>query len=211
MHYSAIILAAGSGNRMGLGFNKLLYSLDHQTIIEKTVQVFEQDQDCTQIILVISNQDLIQMKQLFHERVEYVIGGAQRMESSYQGVCQAFEKMVMIHDGARPYVSLEELEACKKMMETAKACLLMVPVKDTIKVVSHQQVVSTLNRNELMAALTPQCFEKELIQSCLEKALHSNQSFTDDASVVEYYSSEPVRMVLGSYANIKITTLQDLK
>ena len=210
MNYSAVILAAGSGSRMGLGFNKLLYSLENQTIIEKTVHVFEKDKDCTQIILVISENDFEAMRRIFRDRVEYVFGGKERMESSYQGVRKAKEEVDMIHDGARPYVSDVELNNCKKTMEKANACLLMVPVKDTIKAVKENQVVSTFNRSELMAALTPQCFKKSLIEECLCKALQSKQSFTDDASVVEFYSDEPVIAVEGSYANRKITTKEDL-
>lgn len=210
MKYSAVILAAGSGSRMNMGYNKLLYRLDQQTIIEKTVNVFENDPACSQILLVLSQTDMKAMNEIFHDRVEYVLGGTQRMESSYAGVTHAKEKIVMIHDGARPYVSLKELKDCLQTMETHRACLLMVPVKDTIKVVKDNVVVSTPQRSDLMAALTPQCFEKDLICDCLTKAMHSDQIFSDDASVVEAFSDEPVQVVLGSYANKKITTKEDL-
>lgn len=208
--YSAVILAAGSGTRLGLGYNKLLYNLDEQTIIEKTVSVFEKDIDCKEIILVISKNDEETMKTIFKERVSYVFGGSTRQESSYNGVSHANQEIVMIHDGARPYVSQQELDACKKEMQISEACLLMVPVKDTIKVVRNGVVETTPNRSTLMAALTPQCFKKSLICECLEKAMNSTETFSDDASVVEKMSDVPVHVVLGEYSNIKITTKEDL-
>ena len=178
--------------------------------IEKTVDVFEKDIDCKEIVLVISKNDEPVMKDLFGNRVLYVFGGATRQESSYNGVSHASQEIVMIHDGARPYVSQKELDACKKKMLECDACLLMVPVKDTIKVVKDGIVVNTPNRNTLMAALTPQVFKKQLICDCLEKAMHSTETFSDDASVVEKMSDIPVHVVIGEYSNIKITTKEDL-
>lgn len=208
--YSAVILAAGSGSRVGLGYNKLLYEIDGKTIIEKTVNVFKKDSDCAEIILVISKDDEYSMKKIFENTVKYVYGGDTRQESSYNGVSQAVNDIVMIHDGARPYVTQKELNACKEKMQECDACLLMVPVKDTIKFVEDGIVKTTPNRNNLMAALTPQCFKTILIQECLEKAMKSSETFSDDASVVEKMSSIPVQVVFGEYSNIKITTKEDL-
>lgn len=210
MRYSAVILAAGSGTRVGLGYNKLLYKMDEETIIEKTVKVFEQDASCNEIILVISKNDEDDMKRLFKDRVHFVYGGATRQESSYHGVSAAHEEVVMIHDGARPYVSQDELKRCKEAMESYDAALLMVPVKDTIKVVEHDIVDHTPERSTLMAALTPQCFKRDLICGCLKKAIHGQDVFSDDASVVERLSNTKVHVVLGAYTNIKITTKEDL-
>ncbi|HAH94349.1 MAG TPA: 2-C-methyl-D-erythritol 4-phosphate cytidylyltransferase, partial [Dielma fastidiosa] len=91
------------------------------------------------------------------------------------------------------------------------ACLLMVPAKDTIKVVEKGQVMSTLKRESLMIALTPQCFKTALIKECTQKAKRDGAVVTDDASIVEMYGDRPVEVVCGSYANIKITTPDDLK
>lgn len=210
MKYSAVILAAGSGTRLGLGYNKLLHKLDDETIIEKTIHVFQYDQDCAEIILVISKNDEQAMKALFHDQVSYVYGGVTRQESSYFGVSQAKEEIVMIHDGARPFVTMSELNRCKETMQYADACLLMVPVKDTIKIVQEGKVTTTPNRDLLMAALTPQCFKRKLIQQCLQTAMKSHEVFSDDASVIEKLSDSDVHVVMGEYSNIKITTKEDL-
>lgn len=212
MKYSAMILAAGSGERCGLGYNKLLYKLnDGETILEKSVHAFKRQKNCVQIILVINPKDEKQMRELFKDHVEYVYGGAARQDSSLNGLSAVTCEYVMIHDGARPYVSDEEIQACEKRLETCDACLLMVPAKETIKVVENGTVINTLKRETLMIAQTPQCFKTSLIKACTIKARDEGLSVTDDASIVEACSDTPVEAVIGSYANIKVTTPEDLQ
>lgn len=211
MKFSAVILGAGSGTRCGLGYNKLLHRSEEKTILEQTVEVFENKEECDQIVLVISQTDEPVMKEIFQNRVTYVIGGATRLDSSVNGLQAVTNEYCMIHDGARPYVSHQEIDACLQALETYDACLLMVPVKDTIKVIKEGKVVSTPDRSTLMAALTPQCFKTSLIQQCLKQAQHDGLTFSDDASVVEAYSDVEIHVVEGCYANIKITTKEDLK
>lgn len=212
MKYSVMILAAGSGERCGLGYNKLLYKFkDGETILEKSVQVFERQKDCMQIVLVISPKDEAQIRELFKDRVEYVLGGATRQDSSLNGLSAVKCDYVMIHDGARPYVSEKEIQACAKRLETCDACLLMVPAKETIKVVENGRVVNTLKRETLMMAQTPQCFKTSLIQACTLKAKAEGLAVTDDASIVEACSDTAVEVVIGSYTNRKVTTREDLQ
>lgn len=212
MKYSAMILAAGSGQRCGLGYNKLLYQFDDgETIVEKSVKAFERQADCDQIVLVINPCDEEVIRSILKDRVEYVYGGDTRQDSSLNGLHAIRHEYVMIHDGARPYVSDEEIQACAKRLMTCDACLLMVAAKDTIKVVENQRVVTTPKRESLMLALTPQCFKTSLIKECTQKAKERKVSVSDDASIVELLSDTAVEVVMGSYANIKITTLEDLK
>lgn len=212
MKYSAMILAAGSGERCGLGYNKLLYKFeDGETILEKSVKAFERHIDCVQIILVISQKDKVQIQELFKDRVDYVLGGATRQDSSLNGLSAVKCEYVMIHDGARPYVSDEEIQACAEKLEVCDACLLMVAAKETIKVVENGRVVTTPKRETLMIAQTPQCFKTSLIKSCTMKAKAEGLAVTDDASIIEACSDTPVEVVIGSYANIKVTTPEDLQ
>lgn len=210
MVYDAVILAAGSGTRCGLGYNKCLYELNGKRVIEYSIDTFLQREKCQQVILVVSKQDEVVMREYESERVHIVLGGDTRQESSYQGVSTATSDYVMIHDGARPYVSVKEIEACELALEEANACLLMVDVKDTIKMVEDGLVKKTLNRSELKKALTPQCFKKELIMDCLRQAIEEQVSCTDDAACVELFSDTRVQVVDGEYTNIKITTPEDL-
>lgn len=212
MKYSAVIVAAGVGQRMKLGFNKAYAKLSTgKTIIETTVEVFLQDPDCKQIVLVTDMEDPYS-KQLSAQYGRLVVarGGATRQESVYSGLKGTLCDYVLIHDGARPYVSLELIERIKRALETEKAALLAISSKDTVKRVKDGYVLETYPRSELMLAQTPQGFETDLILECYKKAKKEGYLATDDASLVEYYSDVPVKIVEGSPSNFKITTPDDL-
>lgn len=213
MKYSAVIVAAGVGQRMKLGFNKAYAKLSTgKTIIETTVEVFLQDPDCKQIVLVTDMEDPYS-KQLSAQYGRLVVarGGVTRQESVYSGLKGTLCDYVLIHDGARPYVSLELIERIKRALETEKAALLAISSKDTVKRVKDGYVLETYPRSELMLAQTPQGFETDLILECYKKAKKEGYLATDDASLVEYYSDVPVKIVEGSPSNFKITTPDDLR
>ena len=213
MEYSALIVAAGSGSRMGLGFNKVYAKLkDGQTILERTIGVFLRDPDCKEIIVVTEPEEY--RKRIPARSIGRIVlcsGGKTRQESVNCGLQAVTQPIVMIHDGARPYLSLKNLANLKTVMETEKAALLMVPCKDTIKKVVNGYVEETYDRTTLAAAQTPQVFDTELILDCMERAIEEGFTGTDDTSLVEKYSNVKVKMVEGSYENIKITTPEDLK
>ena len=213
MEYSALIVAAGSGSRMGLGYNKMLYQFQNgKTILETTVQVFQKDPRCQQIIVVAGVDDLKVYQDLFiHRDITYAIGGATRQESVYQGLQKVTHDHVLIHDGARPWLSMECLDRLCDALSQHRACLLMVPVKDTIKQVIDGKVVSTLKRSELWQAQTPQAFSTKLIVSCHKEAIKKQLEATDDAQLVEVCSKESVYVVEGDYENLKVTTIDDIK
>ncbi len=212
MNYSALIVAAGSGQRMGLGYNKLLYQLKNgNTVLHETMQIFLADERCKQLILVISEQDREQIKALCHDsRICLVGGGKTRQESVYQGLKQVSEAYVLIHDGARPWLSKACLDRIVEALHDDAACLLCMPVKDTIKQVVDGYVVSTPLRETLQLAQTPQAFATKLIKECYEKAKESGIVASDDAQLVERCSDVAVRAIEGSYENLKITTMEDL-
>lgn len=211
MNYTALIVAAGSGSRMGLGYNKLLFRFENkETIIERTVQIFEKDERCRQIVVVISEHDEEVMRPLLQNRVQFVYGGAQRSDSVYNGLSAVNQDTVLIHDGARPWLSKDSLDALLKRKETCRACLLMTPVKDTIKEVKDDKVIRTHERSTLMQAQTPQAFDTAFLMTCYRRCMASGYAVTDDAQVVELCSDEPIYAVPGDYENRKITTKEDL-
>lgn len=212
MNYSVIIVAAGSGARMNLGYNKMYYSIDgNQTILEKTVGVFLRDEECTQIIVVTNGGEYYQKIGQYCGKIVIAEGGKTRQESVYNGLFAVKEEVVFVHDGARPFLSLDCISRLKDKMEIADAAFLGVYSKDTIKVIEAGQVERTLPRSNLIQAQTPQAFKTSLLMSCYEKALLSNLEMTDDASVVEAMSDTPVFFVEGDYNNYKITTKEDLR
>lgn len=212
MDYSVIVLCAGKGSRSGLGYNKMLYRFDDKTVYEMTMEVFLSDIRCKQIVVVTKEDEIEEIKNLVSaQRIEYVYGGKERQDSVYNGLQIVNNEYVLIHDGARPYVTLDNINDLLECLQKNDACLLMVPVKDTIKLCKNGNVVETLPRAMLMQAQTPQAFKTSLIKRCYQAAKDTNYIATDDASLVEKFGDEPVKVVLGSYDNIKITTPDDLQ
>lgn len=212
MNYSVVIAAAGSGLRMGLGYNKVYYPVNGRPLLAYTIDIFEKDQDCKEII-VVSDYETFKEKMIDEnfKKVKVVEGGASRQESIFHGLQNVSEEIVMIHDGARPHITLDLLGKLKKTMEKEKGAILMVPCKDTIKIVKDGYIEQTIPRETLMAAQTPQVFYTKDILYCMHKAIEENYIGTDDASLIEKYLEIKVAVVLGDYNNLKITTPEDLK
>ena len=212
MKYSVIIVAAGSGSRMKLGYNKVYARLqDGRTLLEHTMDVFMQDEDCTELVIATdANTYLQEITWRMPGKIVLVQGGSTRQGSVYNALLAVIEDTVLVHDGARPYLQKEELEVLKEAMKKEDAALLCVPCKDTIKKVVNGYVCETYVRDTLRAAQTPQAFRTQLLTECTEKAMAEGYIGTDDCSLVERYSDVPVYAAEGSYANIKITTPEDL-
>lgn len=211
MNYSAIVLCAGKGSRSGLTYNKMLYRFKNKTIYEMTMEIFLNDERCKQIVVVTKEEELDDLKNLISsKKIDYVFGGKERQDSVYNGLQVVKEDYVLIHDGARPYLKRENIDDILECLNKNDACLLVVPVKDTIKVCIDGNIVKTLPREQLVQAQTPQAFKTELIKRCYQKGKDENYIATDDASLVEYFENIKVKAVLGSYSNLKITTPDDL-
>lgn len=209
--YSVIILCAGKGTRTGLDYNKMLFQFEGKTVYEMTLSHFINDDECGQIIVVTQAFERKQFEALSHDpRIEFATGGKERQDSVGAGLQKVKYDYVLIHDGARPYVKDEHIRSLLECLKYHKACLLMVPCKDTIKRVVNGKVVETLKRSELMQAQTPQAFWKDVILDAYSKAMLQGYQATDDAQMVEAFSDEKVYVVVGDYENKKITTPEDL-
>lgn len=210
--YSVIILCAGKGTRTGLNYNKMLYQFqDGRTVYEMTINHFIHDQLCHQIIVVTQPHEREIFQSLIqHPLIEFVDGGKERQDSVYAGLKKVSSEYVLIHDGARPYIKDEHIQLLLQCVKKHKACLLMVPCKDTIKEVNDGKVIKTLKRETLMQAQTPQAFDTELILNAYKQGIENHFQATDDAQMVEMFSDEDVYIVVGDYENKKITTKEDL-
>ncbi len=213
MEYSVVIVAAGSGSRMGLGYNKMLFQLKNgRTILEETVLKFYDDKRCKQVIVVASDYDLETFQTLFKDKnIEFTKGGKTRQDSVYQGLKKVRQNYVFIHDGARPWISKDCINRIVKVLETKEACLLMMPVKDTIKVVEDGKVINTPKRSTLYLAQTPQAFVTKKIIKAYDRAYEKGIQATDDAQIMELCGDCEVYMVEGSYENMKVTTKEDIE
>lgn len=211
MNYSAIILCAGKGSRSGLNYNKMLYRFQDKTVYEMTMELFLNDKRCKQIIVVTKKDEINDLKKLImSNKIEYIFGGQERQDSVYNGLQVVNQNYVLIHDGARPYLKIENVNDLLSCLKSNDACLLSVPVKDTIKVCKDGKVLETLPRTMLMQAQTPQAFKTSLIKECYQLGKDNNVMATDDTSLVEKFKNIEIKTVMGSYDNIKITTPEDL-
>ena len=202
-----------------MGQPKQFLALAGQTILARTIAVFEQANSIDEIILVVNQDDIDRARQIRSKKLKQIVaGGKERQDSVFNGLqaLPADTDIVAIHDGARPLVTVEIIERAIAEAEKFGAIVVGVPVVDTIKkVVSSKQLVEsserrveeTLDRSLLWAAQTPQIFKKEIIVKAYSQK--DQHKVTDDAMLVEKLGI-PVKMVMGSYHNIKITSPADL-
>jgi 2-C-methyl-D-erythritol 4-phosphate cytidylyltransferase len=217
-HVSVIIAAAGMSNRMGSKINKQFIAIDHKPILAHTIEKFEECLYIDDIIVVCKEEEVeycrkeIVRKYGFKKVTSIIRGGKERQDSIYNALLALNKNthIVLTHDGARPFVKVESIENGIKGVIDHGACVIGVPVTDTIKVVGNSNEVDyTPKRSLLWAAQTPQCFWSHLLKDAYEKAIEEDFLCTDDSSLVERIN-HPIKMIMGSYDNIKITTPEDL-
>jgi 2-C-methyl-D-erythritol 4-phosphate cytidylyltransferase len=210
---TAIIVAAGSGERFRSEIPKQFLELKGKPVIERTIERIASAPSVDSIILVLSPDriDEWDARRTNLPKVDVIVaGGASRAESVLNGLNAVSERseIVAVHDGARPLVSVDEIErVIAKAKETGAACLV-APVTDTIKSVRGEEIAATLDRNILRRALTPQAFKVKVLKRAFELA-DLGGAVTDDCYLVEKLG-HPVAAVEGSSLNIKITHREDL-
>jgi 2-C-methyl-D-erythritol 4-phosphate cytidylyltransferase len=206
-----VIVAAGTSQRMA-GINKLFAPLRGKPLLAWSVDTCQRYSLVQQIVLVLSDKDLARGQKLKKERgwskVTLCLGGARRQDSVREGLRQIKGcDWVMIHDGARPFLTPDLIEDGLKIVEEIGAAVAAVPVKDTIKLADSENLIKeTLKRDSLWAAQTPQIFGFDVITRAYENL---TAEVTDDASAVERLGHK-VQLYMGDYKNIKVTTPEDL-
>lgn len=212
-----IIVAAGTGSRMKKDINKQFIKLDNKEIIAYTIDKFYINDEIDDIVVVIKNDEEDYFKENILEKynfknIKIAYGGEERQDSVYNGI-QKLDKnceVVLVHDGARPFVTEEIINNSIQEAKKHNAVVVGVKVKDTIKVVGEEgNIVDTPNRKYLWSVQTPQVFKYDIITKAYENAYNENYYGTDDAMLVEKIGYD-VKMIEGSYDNIKITTQEDL-
>ena len=215
MNY-AIILAAGSGKRMGTHIPKQYLDLAERPVLAWTLTAFERADRIDRVVLVVGSEDIDSCRKQFGNKkfskvVEVVAGGAERQDSVACGLRTIPEgvNVVAVHDGARAYITPEDINAVVLAAAERGAAVLGTPVTDTVKRVQGDQVVETLDRSALQAVQTPQAFRREVIFRAHQVARESGYLGTDDTALVERLG-EAVTIVTGRADNIKITSPEDL-
>ena len=215
---SVVIPAAGKGSRMGMEQNKQYVEVLGKPILARTVQSFEDCSLVDEIIIAAGEEEVEYCERMIVERYGFrkvkavIAGGASRQQSVYKGLQQVRDDcgIVLIHDGARPFIGVDSIAACISAAEENGAACAAVPVKDTIKRADTEGFVKkTVDRRSLWSIQTPQAFQYGLIVEAHHKAAVEGFDGTDDAVLAERLGHK-VRLVMCSYYNIKITTKEDL-
>ena len=216
---TAVLVAAGSSTRMG--FDKLSFDLGGETVLERSVRAFDECPEVDELVIVTgaSGENARRAAARCKKPVRLVKGGSTRAESARSGVAAAHGRLVAVHDAARPFVSQSVIADTIAAAARCGAAAPAVPVKDTIKqakggngktVPEGCMVENTPDRSTLYAVQTPQCFDRAAYLAALDELDEASARLvTDDCSLFEL-TGRPVELVQGDYANIKITTREDL-
>lgn len=216
---TAIVLAAGQGRRMGTETQKQYLEILGKPVLWYSLEAFQKSEIIDDIIIVVGKgqeeyckKEIVEKYQI--QKVKKIVsGGAERYHSVWNGLKELQESgYVFIHDGARPFVDEEMIKRAYENVLQYKACVVGMPVKDTIKIADSSRFAQeTPDRNRVWSVQTPQVFEAAIIKNAYEILLkQEDDSVTDDAMVVEKILGKKVKLVQGSYENIKITTPEDL-
>ena len=210
-----IIVAGGKGLRMGSDIPKQFLPIGGKPVLMRTLERFRQYSPTLQIILVLPKAQQDYWQELCKEydfKVEYQLadGGETRFHSVQNGLAKIpddAEGVVGVHDGVRPFPSIDVIRNCYETARTAKAVIPVIPIVETVR---HLQATTsvTVPRNDFRLVQTPQCFDIQLLKAANQQPYCDN--FTDDASVVESYGYQ-ITLAEGNRENIKITTPYDLK
>lgn len=215
---SVVIVSAGRGSRMKADINKQFLKLKGKEVIAHTIDKFYNNKNIDEIVVVVKEDEADFFRRNIidkygYKNIKIAFGGKERQDSVFNGLKAVNERcdIVLIHDGARPFVTDEIIKNSIECAKKNKCVIVGVPVKDTIKIINKDnEVCDTPNRSTLWSIQTPQVFEYSSIIKAHQRAKEENYYGTDDSMLMEYFGYN-VKVVEGSYNNIKITTPEDLK
>lgn len=215
MNYTigVIICSAGKGVRAGFAYNKLLARIDGERVLKKTLSSFDYPA-VSEIIVAVNQTDYDEITSLCsaYPRTKTVLGGQTRSRSVYNALKQCTADIVLIHDGARPFVTRECIEGCIQSVKTHGSGICAVPALDTIAVCNDGKILSVPDRTTLYQIQTPQGFFRENILTAYTRAFEENPDavYTDDSSVFARFCGTP-RICAGARDNIKLTHAEDFR
>lgn len=210
---SVILAAGGSGRRMGSEINKVFLPLCGKTVIEHTVDAFCESGCADRIIIVTRSEDIAECERLFNKNplvTDILPGGDTRQQSVYNGLRRLEGGVVLIHDAARALITPELIRRTAEYAKNHGSAALGVKCKDTLKSVGDDGFITgTVDRERVFQIQTPQAFAVKEIKAAHERAAAESLSATDDCALLESFGGR-VRLLEGSYENIKLTTPEDI-
>jgi len=216
MKVGAIVPAAGAGRRMKADRPKQFLVLDGVPILVSTLRKLDAATDIDDIVVAAPRETLDEVRELISgsafEKPVTVIGGGERRQDSVEMALRQLDfetEIVVVHDGVRPFVTLDEISRVISEARNCGAAIVAIPITDTVKEVQQNLVKSTLRREHLVLAQTPQAFRADLLRKAFDAARKDGYYATDEASLVERIGLD-VSVIRGSETNIKITRPTDL-
>ena len=215
---AVLIPAAGQGNRMESSVKKPYLKLNDKPVLSHTIDRFERNSVVDEIFVIVDAADFktcetdVLAPYRYKKVRELISGGDTRQKSVFNGLCTLADDIgyVIIHDGVRPFINDETITKCLEATAEWGAAVSAVPVKETIKVANEDLFITdTPDRQRLWRVQTPQVFRTSLILEAHKKAIKDESNAPDDATLVERLGS-PVKLVIGSYQNVKLTTPEDM-
>lgn len=215
MSFDVILLIAGSGERCGLGYNKVLYKINGQPLFLYSLKKFLEFDECNKVILVLQEDEKDEIFQYIEkeylEKVDFAYGGNIRQQSVLNGLEKVKEKYVLVHDGARPCLTKEDIKKVfDSLDEGFENVALVTPVRECTRI-QKDSLSEVVEREKLFSMKTPQGSKSELLKEALIKANEEKIVFYDDISAIEKYFSINPHFVIGKDTNIKVTTQEDLE
>lgn len=206
MKTSVIITCAGKGERAGFDKNKLLVNVDGKTSVQRVFDVFNSCSAIDQIILTVNETDYDEVKRIIGDTAEIVLGGETRTQSVKNALKMVKGEIVLIHDGARPYLSSDLIYKCIESVKKYGSGIATVNCRDSVCKTQDGNIIDYVDRNTLSLIQTPQAFYTKDIIKAYELA--SEQVFTDDSQVYKQYVGTP-KTVTGEHSNVKLTFKED--
>ena len=209
---TAVVLAAGNGSRMGVHENKMYHNLGGEPLLFHTLKAFDQHPAVDELVLTVRAEEMAQMEALLismapKKPYRLVLGGKTRQDSVRLALEVVKNPVVIVHDGARPFILAQHITACLEALRHYQGAILALPLEDSIFLAPRKRLPKILDA-PLFAVQTPQCFYTKTLRSCHEK--HAmNPSITDDSRLLEL-EGYPVGVVMGDPGNFKVTTPLDL-
>mgnify|MGYP000875663782 CR=1 FL=1 len=208
--FDCILLMAGTGSRTSLDINKVLYKVDDKYLFEYPLNEFLKLKECSKIILVVRNDELITLEPFRSPRILITVGGEQRQDSVANGMKLASEDIVLIHDAARYNINSDDILNVYQATKEYQVAVLATKITDTIKIVRNYKAIKTLDRELLWAMQTPQGVNRQLYLEVITKAKQDNYYGTDDVGLIERYGNVSPQIVPGKGNNFKLTNYEDI-
>ena len=205
--FDCLLLMAGKGTRTSLKYNKIMYKINNKPLFMYSLEKFLSVKELNKVYLVCKKDEMDYFKYLENEKIEVIEGGDTRFRSVLNGCMKATEDIVLIHDAARPNITIDEIVNVYNEAKLSKSACLGVKVKDCIREIDRKS--KTLERSKLYIIQTPQGVDRKLLIEGVKSNRFDN--YYDDCEVLEKNFDIECKIVNGSYNNIKVTTDDDIK